>query len=56
MSDAKLEDEGEDRFRVSSGDAELRVDGNWLMQFLNRDSGVAPEPGDELPEGYVRSR
>ncbi len=56
MSDAKSEDKGKDSFRASSEDAELHVDGNWLLQFLNRDSGVAPEPGDELPEGYVRSR
>ena len=56
MSDAKSEDKGKDSLGASWEDSELHVDGKWLMQFLNRDSGVAPEPGDELPEGYVRSR
>lgn len=28
----------------------------WLMKFLDREGGEPPQPGDELPEGYVRTR
>ncbi|HCK83023.1 MAG TPA: hypothetical protein DHW63_00385 [Hyphomonadaceae bacterium] len=31
-------------------------DPEWVMQFLNREVGEPPQPGDELPEGYVRTR
>jgi len=33
-----------------------RADPEWLMKFLDRAGGEPPQPGDELPEGYVRIR
>jgi hypothetical protein len=33
-----------------------RADPEWLMKFLDRPGGEPPQPGDELPEGYVRIR
>lgn len=33
-----------------------RADPEWLMQFLDRPGGELPQPGDELPEAYVRTR
>lgn len=32
------------------------ADPEWLMTFLDREDGEPPQPGDELPEGYVRTR
>lgn len=32
-----------------------KADPEWLMQFLSRDGGEPPQPGDELPDGYVRT-
>ncbi len=32
------------------------ADPEWLMRFLNREGGEPPQLGDELPEGYVRTR
>jgi len=37
-------------------DKARRADPEWLMQFLDREGGDPPRPGDELPEGYVRTR
>lgn len=37
-------------------DKTRRADPEWLMKFLDREGGEAPRPGDELPEGYVRTR
>lgn len=33
-----------------------RADPEWLMKFLDRPGGELPQPGDELPEGYIRIR
>lgn len=33
-----------------------RADPEWLTKFLDREGGEPPQPGDELPEGYVRTR
>lgn len=30
-----------------------RADPAWLLRFLDRESGLSPEPGDELPQGYT---
>jgi hypothetical protein len=37
-------------------DKTRRADPEWLMKFLEREGGEPPRPGDELPEGYVRTR
>lgn len=37
-------------------DRKRRADPEWVMQFLNREGGEPPQPGDELPDGYVRTR
>jgi hypothetical protein len=31
-----------------------RGDPKWLLEFLDRDEGEPPRPGDEIPEGYRR--
>lgn len=33
-----------------------RADPKWLLEFLDRVPARPPEPGDELPEGYQRTR
>ncbi len=33
-----------------------RADPQWLTKFLDREGGEPPQPGDELPEGDVRTR
>jgi hypothetical protein len=33
-----------------------RADPEWLMKFLDRPGGEPPDPDDQLPEGYVRTR
>lgn len=37
-------------------DKASRADPEWLMEFLDREGGEPPRTGDELPEGYVRTR
>ena len=37
-------------------DKARRADPEWLMKFLDREGGPPPRAGDELPEGYVRTR
>ena len=33
-----------------------RADYEWFDRFMNREGGEPPREGDELPEGYVRSK
>lgn len=37
-------------------DKARRADPEWLMKFLDREGGEPPRAGDELPEGYIRTR
>ena len=33
-----------------------RADYEWFDRFMNREGGEPPREGDELPEGYVRTK
>ena len=33
-----------------------RADYEWFDRFMNRQGGEPPREGDELPEGYVRTK
>lgn len=33
-----------------------RADYDWFAKFMNREGGEPPREGDELPEGYKRTR
>jgi hypothetical protein len=44
------------RARKHFEDLAGRADPEWLMRFLERDGGLPPQEGDELPDGYQRTR
>ena len=47
-----------ERERTQQFFAERRARANVerALEILNRSGGAPPQPGDELPEGYVRTR
>ena len=49
----ELERERTDKFFA---ERRARANVERAMEILNREGGEPPQPGDELPDGYVRTR
>jgi hypothetical protein len=50
---SELERERTDKFFA---ERRARANVTRALEILNRDGGEPPESGDELPEGYIRTR